>query len=160
VSPLHSLIRREEGQALAEFALVLPLLVLVLFSMIHFGKAFNYWNTATHITAEGARYAAVNSKPFPADVTSLQGQLLAQAHTDELRNGGPGADAVKTPATVCIDFPSGAATRGAPVRVTMTFTYSWLPLIGGALGTGSSTITSSSIMRLETAPTTLVAGCA
>jgi Flp pilus assembly protein TadG len=158
VSLLRSTISREDGQALPEFALVLPLLVLLLFSMIHFGKMFNYWNTATHVTAEGARYAAVNSKPFPGNAATLQAQLLAQAPTSELRSGG--SDAVLTPAQVCIDFPNGTATRGAPVRVRMTFTYSWLPLIGNSLGGKASTaITSTSVMRLETAPTTYGAGC-
>ena len=158
VSTLRTSIHREDGQALAEFALVLPILALLLFAMIHFGKAFNYWNTATHITAEGARYAAVNSKPFPADATSLQAQLLAQLPVGELRNGG--TDAVLTPARVCIDFPTGSTARGAPVRVKMTFTYSWLPLIGNSIGEASSEVTSTSIMRLETAPTRIAAGCA
>src|SRR5919106_127717 len=99
MSYVMSVREREEGQALVEYALVLPILALLLFAMIHFGKAFNYWNTATHITAEGARYAAVNSKPFPADATSLQAQLVAQTHTSELRNG---TGAVTAPAQVCI----------------------------------------------------------
>ena len=50
-----------------EFALVLPLLLLLVFGMLDFGKAYNYWNDATHLTAEGARYAAVNRKPDPAN---------------------------------------------------------------------------------------------
>src|SRR5689334_7338010 len=80
--------REDSGQALVEFALVIPLLLLVLFAIIHFGKAFNYWNDATHLTAEGARYAEVNRLPNPTSGLSLQAQIKAQADSAELRNGG------------------------------------------------------------------------
>ena len=156
VSSLRSHIGREDGQALAEFALVFPILIVVFIGIIHFGKAFNYWNDATHITAEGARYAAVNNKPYPANPGSLQAQLHAQGDTAELRSGG--TTDVPTPSQVCIDFPTGTAAKGEPVRVRMTFTYDWLPLFD--LDAASTTITSTAVMRLETAPTNYSAGCA
>jgi hypothetical protein len=160
MSRLRSLAYQENGQALVEFALVLPILVLLLFGAISFGRAFNYWNDAQHITAEGARYAAVNNKPYPANAASLQAQLRGEADTAELRSGGSGADGVLTPAQVCIDFPNGTALRGDPVRVTMRFTYTWLPLIGSALGgLASTTVTATSVMRLEAVPTNYSAGC-
>lgn len=154
--PFHSLINREDGQALPEFALVLPILIVVFIGIIHFGKAFNYWNDATHITAEGARYAAVNNKPYPSDPASLQAQLQAQGDTSELRSGG--TSDVPTASRVCIDFPTDTAVKGEPVRVTMTFRYSWLPLFD--LDVTSTEITSTAVMRLETAPTNFSAGCA
>jgi Flp pilus assembly protein TadG len=149
------LINREDGQALPEFALVLPILIVVFIGIIHFGKAFNYWNDATHITAEGARYAAVNNKPYPSNPASLQAQLLAQGDTAELRNGGT-AD-VPAASQVCIDFPTGTPAKGEPVRVTMTFQYHWMPLFD--LDIVSTTVTSTAVMRLETAPTNYAAGC-
>jgi Flp pilus assembly protein TadG len=152
----RSLITREDGQALAEFALVLPILIIVFIGIIHFGKAFNYWNDATHITAEGARYAAVNNKPYPSDPASLQAQLHAQADTPELRSGG--TSDLPAASQVCIDFPTGTAAKGEPVRVTMTFQYHWLPLLD--ISVASTTITSTAVMRLETAPTSYSAGCA
>ena len=153
MSHLRSLIRHEDGQALPEFALVIPILAVVLFAVLHFGKAFNYWNDATHISAEGARYAAVNGKPFPSDPTSLQSQLLGQS-TGELRTGG--TDSIPAGAEVGVDFPDGTAQRGHPVRGTLRVTYSWMPL----LGLDDTPVTSPSVMRLETAPTNYAAGCA
>src|SRR3954451_18038832 len=100
MSSLRIFTRREDGQALVEFALVLPVLMLVLFGMVEFGRGLNYWNDATHISAEGARFAAVNRTPNPASSASLQAQLLAQADTAELRNGGSGA--LPGPAQVCV----------------------------------------------------------
>ena len=53
----------ESGVAITEFALVLPLLLLLLLGMIDFGKAINYWIDETHLANEGARWAAVNKNP-------------------------------------------------------------------------------------------------
>src|SRR5215212_4022491 len=52
---------REEGVALIEFALVLPILLLLVLGIIDFGQAFNYKNDETHLANQAARYAAVNS---------------------------------------------------------------------------------------------------
>lgn len=154
-----SLIHDESGQALVEFALVLPLLVLLLFGMLDFGKAYNYWNDTTHLTAEAARYAVVNRKPDPANTQSLQEQIRDQADTAELRDGG--SSSVTAPAQVCVEFPNGTApVAGDPVLVRMAFTYTFIPLIGNKAGFMSRTITSTSVMRLEAQPTAYSAGCA
>ena len=148
----------ESGQALPEFVLVLPLLLVLLFGMLDFGKAFNYWIDTTQITSEGARYAAVNRKPDPLDGLSLQQQLRGQGNTAELRNGD--TDSVATPAEVCVEFPNGTSNPGDPVRVRMTFTYHWLPFLGSQLGDlADTTVTSTATMRLEAPPTNYTAGC-
>jgi Flp pilus assembly protein TadG len=144
-------IEDEEGQAVVEFALVVPLLLVTLFSVIHFGRAFNYWNDETHLTAEAARYAAVNRKPDPTSALSLQQQIKAQADAADLR-GAAGQ--------VCINFPNGTSNQGDPVRVTMTFPFSWMPLISARTGVASTTLTASTVMRLEAQPTNFTAGCA
>src|SRR5262245_21500673 len=144
----RSLLHRDDGQALVEFTLVLPVLVLIVFAMISFGKAFNYWNDATHLTAEAARFAAVNRKPDPANPASLQAQIRAQTDSNELKNGG--TSSVASPASVCVDFPDGTADVGHPVRVRMTFAYRWMPLL--RLLPATKTISSSTVMRLEARP--------
>lgn len=53
----------DRGAALAELALVLPMLLLVLFGMLDFGKAFNEWLDETHLANDGARLAAVSYCP-------------------------------------------------------------------------------------------------
>ena len=143
---------------MVEFALVLPLLMLLLVGMLHFGKAFNYWNDATHLSAEAARFAAVNRKPDPGSALSLQAQIRSQADTAELRNGGTAS--VPSPAQVCIDFPSTTSKVGDPVRVRMTFTYAWLPLIGNRIGVAQTPVSATTVMRLEAPPTAYSAGCA
>jgi Flp pilus assembly protein TadG len=144
----------EEGASLVEFALVLPVLALILFAMLDFGKAFNYWIDETHLANEGARWAVVNRNPSGG---SLQQYLVDQATTDELRNGGTAS--VANPAEVCISFPNGTSNVGDPVLVTVSATYNWLPIIGNRIGVVQTTITGSSHMRLEAVPTNYSAGC-
>ncbi len=51
--------RNEDGAAAVEFALLLPLLVLLLFGLIQFGMAFNARIQATNAAREAARMAVV-----------------------------------------------------------------------------------------------------
>jgi len=144
----------QDGASLVEFALVLPILALLLFAMLDFGKAFNYWIDETHLANEGARWAVVNRNPGGG---SLQQYLVDQATTDELRNGGTAS--VANPAEVCISFPNGTSNVGDPVLVTVSATYNWLPIISNRIGVAQTTITGSSHMRLEAVPTNYSAGC-
>ena len=147
---------QEEGVALVEFALVAPLLLVILFGMLDFGRTFNYWIDATHLANEGARWAVVNKNP--ASSGTLQDYIQQQADTDELRNGG--SSAVPSALEVCITFPNGA-TVGNPVQVTASLTYNWLPFLSDQAlgGLTSTTVSSSSTMRLEAPPTAYAAGC-
>jgi Flp pilus assembly protein TadG len=53
-------IRNEQGQTMTEFALVLPILALILFAVIQFGIVFNNYVQLTDATRAGARKAAVS----------------------------------------------------------------------------------------------------
>ena len=54
-------LRREDGQALVELALVIPLLLILLFGIVDFGMALNQYNNTTNLANIGARYAMVAS---------------------------------------------------------------------------------------------------
>jgi hypothetical protein len=147
----------EDGVALVEFALVLPILALLLFGMIDFGKAFNYWIDETHLANEGARWAVVNKNPGSSG-TSLQEYIREQATTPELRNGG--TPAVPNPLEVCIEFPAGTSNVGDPVKVTVETTYRWLGVIADRISITETAIVGSATMRLEAQPTNYGVGCA
>jgi Flp pilus assembly protein TadG len=53
-------LRGESGQALVEFALVLPALMAILLGIIQFGVVFKDYLTLTDAVREGARKAAVS----------------------------------------------------------------------------------------------------
>jgi Flp pilus assembly protein TadG len=58
----------ERGQALAEFALVLPLLMLLIAGIIEFGRAWNIKQAVTDAAREGARYAVVADGAMTEDL--------------------------------------------------------------------------------------------
>ena len=149
--------RGESGQALVEFALVLPLLLTVLLGLIDFGRAFNYWIDETHMANLGARLAAVNAPSTDTGGMSLQQYILSQADTTELRNGG--TSSVPTKAQVCVSFPNSTANVGDPVTVTVNVTYDYLPFIGQTISQAAVNVSGSATMRLEATPTNYSAGC-
>ncbi len=56
-----SLYRGESGQSVLEFALVLPVLLLILLGIIQFGAVFNSLITLNAAAREGARLMAAES---------------------------------------------------------------------------------------------------
>jgi Flp pilus assembly protein TadG len=146
-------VRDECGTALVEFALVLPVLVLILFGVLDFGKAYNYWIDETHLASEGARYASVDQNPDPNNATNFLAAVRDQADTAELRNGN--TSSVPDALQVCVSFPGGTHRVGDPVRVQVTTTYQFLSLFGAGL---SKTVTADSTMRLERVPTNYADG--
>ena len=56
----HRIIKSEKGASAVEFALILPILVILVFGIVQFGIAYNNYIALTHAAREGARLAAVN----------------------------------------------------------------------------------------------------
>ena len=53
--------RRDRGQSLIEFALVLPMLLVLFFGIIEFGNAWRIYQLVTNTAREGAREAVLPS---------------------------------------------------------------------------------------------------
>ena len=49
----------ERGQAVAEFALIVPIFLMLVFAIVDFGMGFHAWITVTNAAREGARLGAV-----------------------------------------------------------------------------------------------------
>ena len=80
----------QRSQALIEFALVAPVLLLLLFGVIDIGRAILYYDTLNHAAREGARVAARASNQLPsnADVLSAVGaQMLGVPVTQPCPQG-------------------------------------------------------------------------
>jgi len=54
-----SKLRNEKGASAVEFALVVPIFLMLVFGIFQFGIAFNNWIALTHAAREGVRLAAV-----------------------------------------------------------------------------------------------------
>ena len=59
--------RFQRSQALIEFALVSPVLLLLLFGIVDIGRAIFYYDTLNHAAREGARIAVRASGPLPTN---------------------------------------------------------------------------------------------
>jgi Flp pilus assembly protein TadG len=59
--------RREHGQSLVEFALVIPIIVLMIASFVEIGRAVFAYNTVANAARQGARVAIVNQLPDVTD---------------------------------------------------------------------------------------------
>jgi TadE-like protein len=136
--------RRPLGQALVEFSLVAPMFFLLLFGIIEGGRFIYYYETLSHATREGARYAIVNgantlgcpSGP-PAPGTGSCDASGADVVT-EVRQAAIGVPSGGISVDRCwwyaaCDFAThgdGDNGRGANVTVAASYTYSSLiPLV-------------------------------
>ena len=145
----------QRGVALIEFALVLPMILLILLGMIDVGKAVNYWNDETHLANEAARSAAVNKRIVPTEL--INETVKNEADSAELRNGGTGS--VSSPGVqICIWFPNNTNSAddpvrdhaiGDPVQVIVHAQYNWLAYLVGKGLPVHSDLSASSTMRLE-----------
>jgi Flp pilus assembly protein TadG len=141
---LRTLRREQGGQALVEFGLVAPILLLLVLGILDFGRALNYYNQQSQLVGQGARAAAVNCNPdgtcgSAVTSNSIQTQLAEKYATGELNK--------KT--SVCISLPNGAKV-GQPVKLTASYQFKFLPLIGDVLGSPTITISASQTERQET----------
>jgi Flp pilus assembly protein TadG len=102
--------RSERGAAAVEFALVMPLLFLLVFGIIEFGFIFNKELGVTHSAREGARVYALNGDAAAA-------QTFAQAASG--MTPAPVCTATSVPAVVAPAIPA----PGSTVSMTCTTHY-------------------------------------
>ncbi len=67
----------QESQALIEFALISPLLLLLIFGIIDIGRAVFYYDTLDHAAREGARAAVKAQTTLPTNASVLS-TVIAQ----------------------------------------------------------------------------------
>ena len=71
------------GQALVEFALLLPVVMLILIGIVEFGRAWQAKQTLTDAAREGARLAVVGNASYTVDtVNSKVKTMMKQAGFD------------------------------------------------------------------------------
>ena len=146
---------REGGQTLVEFALLLPVFLLLIVGIINFGIGLNFWLDMQRIANQGARWAVVNSYPgCPRNSTPGTGCAAPGAFQTFLSNQKIAKGEVIQP-IVCFESTSGGVggvtpTAGDPVRVQMTRQY---PLRIPFFEFASVTLHARATMRTEWDPT-------
>ena len=126
---------RQEGQALVEFAILLPILLLLLLGILQFGVVFNNYIQVTSAAREGARKAAVSR--------SLGTSAANTAARTSAKNASPSLNLQDSQITVT---PSNSYAQGSDVTVTVRYPYS-INILGRVVASGN--LTSSTTMRVE-----------
>jgi len=136
--------RSEQGQTLVEFALILPILLLLVIGIFDFGSAFNSKNELNFLANTAARYAEVNScapcttSDHDAIATYVAGTASGLSHAP----------------TISFCLPNGASANGVgdPLQVTASTPLNWLGVNLPGLPTGLITLTSKVTVRILQAP--------
>lgn len=124
----------DRGAAAVEMAIVLPLLLLVLFGLVDFGRAFNAQMQLTQAAREGVRVVVLSGNLDAAaalDAAEARAQLAMPCDTP----CKPIVDRATTASTVCA---SGVDGRG---KITVKSTFTFITPLGPIAGLfGASTI--------------------
>lgn len=97
-------LRSQQGAAVVEFALVLPILLLFVFGIVEFGRAYNAQLTLTHAAREGVRVRALGGTTA---ATTTATQNAAVPYTG-------------------VSVAVGACTPGSATQVTATRPFQWI----------------------------------
>ena len=154
VNSMAGRLKSERGAELIEFALVFPLLLLVLVGIIDFGFLFQRYEVLTNATREGARLAVLPGYEEP----DVQSRVCAFLTTGGVpTNGCPG-----TPTNPLVTVLNETLTVGGqPIsvrRVRVAYTHNFMfigPFVGffGGSWNNVKVITTEAVMRTELAAT-------
>ena len=140
------MLKNQRGAAAVEFAIVLPLLALILFGTIDFALLFYNKQVLTNASREGARSAIVadnwdsldeNGVPDTIDVP-IPINIIKAYCLNRLINLGGGNNLVDEPTIVDVG-----------IFITATVTYDYKHLFSSITGAGQTTITGKTVMRQE-----------
>lgn len=121
-----------KGQAVVEFALILPILMLILLGVVEFGRFYNASLMVNHASREGARVSALGGTTL--EVEQRVDTVMATFDADRI--------------TVTIS-PGGVKSRGDMVTVIVQYAIDPLtPLIGSITGT-TLNLKADTVMRVE-----------
>jgi Flp pilus assembly protein TadG len=130
--------RSDEGQAVVEFALVVPVLLLLVLGVFEFGRAWSAHQAVTDAAREGARVAVIAD---PAITEDSVRKVVRNALSGASLNG----------ALAEIELTGVDAATGEPARVAVRYPYQFtmLKALQGINGGGAVTLGTAFVMRNE-----------
>ena len=123
--------RGEQGQSLVEFALIVPLLLLVVLGLFDVARAVWQENTLAFAAREGSRYAIVHGAAATSPVP-----YCASCSPSAIVSAVQGAAIGVPNITVTVTYPDGNNDRNSRVSVSASAPFVPLPsqyLLNGAL---------------------------
>ncbi len=129
------ILKNQRGQALVEFALILPILLAVIIGVFDFGSAYNQKNDQNFLVNQAARYASVNSCKPCAGGQTIAAYVKSTADTSHLQGSSTHID-------YCLPAVAGGndGSVGMPLQITVTSPFEWLGVLAST-GLPGGTIT-------------------
>ena len=133
-------INNQNGAALVEFAIVLPVLLMLIFGMIEFSILLYDKAMITNASREGARAGIVYS-PTPVTKEKIELTVNNYLQTHLISLGGASAPTI---------IAGQCTGTGAPLTVTVTYPYNFLVLPNFVQSlSGTLTLSAQTVMRCE-----------
>jgi len=136
-APARARRRRERGQSLVEFALILPIFLLIVMATVDFGWALRSWISTTNAAREGARLGVTGASRDAIITRTVN-------HADDLIDRDD------------VTVTGAQGNTGDDITVTVSIDYTYISPVGGFLSfvTGGALpsplpITTSTTMRIE-----------
>jgi Flp pilus assembly protein TadG len=129
--------KNEEGAGLVEFAILAPLLVILLFGLLEFGLSLYAKEVLTNASREGARFGVVYCNPRKNSTeirNKVQEYLTKSGFTD----------------TASIDVTGAGGTNGSQLTVMVSYPYTFEVLPGFFANFFDSTMAGSVTLRAKT----------
>lgn len=142
---------RERGASAVEFAIVLPLLAIILLGMVDFGLALNSQAIVNNAARDGARAGSF----APAATTTYKGSTMSVAKATALASSSALLGTAPTVTVTCYTSGTttavdcGSAAAGDTIEVKLSYAYTWLTPSLPGLG-GLTALSGFSQMRIET----------
>ena len=139
-------INEETGASAVEFAIVLPLLILLLFGAIEFGLLLYNQQVITNASREGARFGIVVDAPRKTEA-EIKNEVREYCNgTDEDGNLVTfDGNKLLTDADIVVQGAQGSFQDD--LTVTVMYDYGFLVLAN--LGFGNITLTAQTVMKME-----------
>jgi len=125
------LFKNQKGASAVEFALLIPVVVMLAFAIFEFGIAYHNYISLTHAAREGARLAAVNYDEDPG-VDEFEARVRESAPTITIEN-------------IDLDGQDGSIGDTVSVTVTGEVLNIEIPLVGS----WPVQMTSTATLRIE-----------
>jgi len=122
----------ERGAVAVEFALIFPVLLLLVLGILEFGLGYHAWDVTQNAAREGARMGAVTP-----DVGAIRARVLG---TSDVLDEDKLSVTVQCQPVGGGSFGGCAWTEGDIVRVTVVYTYDYITPLPGWVALGDTMV--------------------
>lgn len=123
----------DRGSVAVEFALILPVFLMLVYAGIAFGVAMSARATLTEAAADGARAAIGGTSATYQSMAAGQAKTAIDASLPSADTAGAITISTPTPVTPC---PHSGSSTSTCVTVAITYNYAAHPLIPNLPGMG------------------------